>query len=204
MQIGLEQAKGLRITHPEHGLLPTKLVGNTPVLGEAEALQLIADLEQLELELDKLEKNNTDGVLKMMSAEESQLTWLDHLKEFVQKGERASLRRMLLDEESPLDAVAEAEVVGLVGVDDRLLLSDEAGALYFRSPLPDLCPGKCNREGASTMFDPERLHVVLGHLRPYEDSWGIPRRRQEVPVPVGWGLFTSKAGFAKEPQDACS
>ncbi|CAE7339861.1 RE1 [Symbiodinium sp. KB8] len=178
MQIGLEQAKGLRITHPEHGLLPTKLVGNTPVLGEAEALQLIADLEQLELELDKLEKNNTDGVLKMMSAEESQLTWLDHLKEFVQKGERASLRRMLLDEESPLDAVAEAEVVGLVGVDDRLLLSDEAGALYFRSPLPDLCPGKCNREGASTMFDPERLHVVLGHLRPYEDSLDLPRNHK--------------------------
>ena len=39
--------KGLRITHPEHGLLPTKLVGNTPVLREAEALQLIADLELL-------------------------------------------------------------------------------------------------------------------------------------------------------------
>ncbi|CAE7478551.1 RE1, partial [Symbiodinium necroappetens] len=116
--------KGLRITHPEHGLLPTKLVGNTPVLREAEALQLIADLEQLEL--DKLEKNNTDGVLKMMSAEETQLTWLDHLEEFIQKGERACLRRMLLDEESPLDAVAEAEVAGMIGVDDRILLSDEA------------------------------------------------------------------------------
>ncbi|CAE7211932.1 GIP, partial [Symbiodinium necroappetens] len=123
--------KGLRITHPEHGLLPTKLVGNTPVLREAEALQLIADLEQLEL--DKLEKNNTDGVLKMMSTEDPQLTWLDHLEEFVQRGERASLRRMLLDEESPVDAVAEAEVVGLIGVDDRILLSDEAGAHYLKS-----------------------------------------------------------------------
>ncbi|CAE7494560.1 GIP, partial [Symbiodinium necroappetens] len=123
--------KGLRITHPEHGLLPTKLVGNTPVLRETEALQLIADLEQLEL--DKLEKNNTDGVLKMMSAEESQLAWLDHLEEFVQKGERASLRRMLLDEESPLDAVAETEVVSLIGVDDRLLLSDEAGDHSLKS-----------------------------------------------------------------------
>ena len=51
----------------------------------------------------------------------------------MQKGERASPRRMLLDEESPLDAVAEAEVVGLVGVDDRLLLSDEAGAHYLKS-----------------------------------------------------------------------
>ena len=123
--------KGLRITHPEHGLLPTKLVGNTPVLRETEALQLIADLEQLEL--DKLEKNNTDGVLKMMSTEDSQLTWLDHLEEFVQKGERASLRRMLLDQDSPVDAVAEAEVVGLIGVDDRILLSDEAGAHYLKA-----------------------------------------------------------------------
>ncbi|CAE7452704.1 GIP, partial [Symbiodinium microadriaticum] len=46
---------GLRVHHPRYGLLPTKLIGNTPVLREAEALQLIADMEQVEM--DKLEAN---------------------------------------------------------------------------------------------------------------------------------------------------
>ena len=38
--------QGLRVYHPVHGLLPTKLVGNCPMLREMEALALIADLER--------------------------------------------------------------------------------------------------------------------------------------------------------------
>ena len=90
--------RGLQVKHPTHGILPTKLVGNTPVLREAEALQLIADLEQAEL--NKLETQTKEGALRTLSVDESPVTWIDHLEEFVNNGERAALRRLLLDEDS--------------------------------------------------------------------------------------------------------
>ncbi|CAE7319363.1 RE1, partial [Symbiodinium sp. CCMP2592] len=124
--------KGLQVRHPVHGILPTKLVGDTPVLREAEALQLIADLEQVEL--GKLEKQTEEGVLKMIASEEETVTtWIDYAEAFVETGERASLRRMLLDPEAPLQAPLEEDIAALLGVDDKLLLSDEAGAHYLKA-----------------------------------------------------------------------
>ncbi|CAE7879419.1 RE1 [Symbiodinium microadriaticum] len=122
---------GLRVHHPRYGLLPTKLIGNTPVLREAEALQLIADMEQVEM--DKLEANVTEGAIRTLSVDDAPATWLHHLEEFINKGERACLRRMLLDEESPVKALSEQEVVSLLGVEERLLLSDDAGAHYLKA-----------------------------------------------------------------------
>ncbi|CAE7914211.1 GIP, partial [Symbiodinium sp. KB8] len=122
---------GLRVHHPRYGLLPTKLIGNTPVLREAEALQLIVDMEQVEL--DKLEANVTEGAIRTLSVDDAPATWLDHLEEFINKGERACLRRMLLDEESPVKALSEQEVNSLLGVEERLLLSDDAGAHYLKA-----------------------------------------------------------------------
>ena len=111
----------MQVRHPRHGLLPTKLVGNTPVLREAEALQLISDLE--EVELQRLKGQTTEGVIKAMTTmDETPSTWLDHLEEFVATGERASLRRMLMDDEAPIKAMTEAEVVSLVGVEEKILL----------------------------------------------------------------------------------
>ena len=113
---------GLQVKHPVHGVLPTKLVGDTPVLREAEALQLIADLEQVEL--TKLEKNQTvEGAIRTLSVDESPLTWIDHLEEFVNNGERAALRRLLLDEDSPLKAPLEQDITDLIGVDEKLCLT---------------------------------------------------------------------------------
>ena len=123
--------RGLQVRHPKHGLLPTKLVGNTPVLREAEALQLIADLE--DIELNKLNGSTFEGAVKMLSTEEHPSTWLDHLEEYVNKGERKCLRRMLLDEESPLQAFAEEDIAALIGNDEKILLSDEAGAHYLKA-----------------------------------------------------------------------
>ncbi|CAE7478405.1 RE1, partial [Symbiodinium necroappetens] len=123
--------RGLQVRHPKHGLLPTKLVGNTPVLREAEALQLIADLE--DIELNKLHGSTVEGAIKMLSADEYPSTWLDHLEEYVNKGERKCLRRMLLDEESPLQAFTEEDIAALIGHDEKILLSDEAGAHYLKA-----------------------------------------------------------------------
>ena len=123
--------RGLQVRHPKHGLLPTKLVGNTPVLREAEALQLIADLE--DIELNKLNDSTFEGAVKMMNTDEQPSTWLDHLEEYVNKGERKCLRRMLLDEESPLQAFTEEDIAALIGHDEKILLSDEAGAHYLKA-----------------------------------------------------------------------
>ncbi|CAE7520995.1 RE1 [Symbiodinium sp. CCMP2456] len=123
--------RGLQVRHPRHGLLPTKLVGNTPVLREAEALQLISDLE--EVELQKLRAQTTEGVIKTLVTDETPTTWLDHLEEFVATGKRACLRRMLMDEEAPIKAATEEEIAVLVGVEEKIMLSDEAGAFYLKS-----------------------------------------------------------------------
>ena len=123
--------RGLQVRHPKHGLLPTKLVGNTPVLREAEALQLIADLE--DIELNKLSGSTVEGAIKMLNVDEHPSTWLDHLEEYISKGERQCLRRMLIEEESPLQAFTEEDIAALIGHDEKLLLSDEAGAHYLKA-----------------------------------------------------------------------
>ena len=123
--------RGLQVRHPKHGLLPTKLVGNTPVLREAEALQLIADLE--DIELNKLHGSTVEGAIKMLNVDERPSTWLDHLEEYINKGERKCLRRMLVEEESPLQAFTEEDIAALIGHDEKLLLSDEAGAHYLKA-----------------------------------------------------------------------
>ena len=81
---GWTRHHGLRVHHPKYGLLPTKLIGNTPVLREAEALQLIADMEQVEM--DKLEANVTEGAIRTLSVDEAPATWLDHLGVCQQRG----------------------------------------------------------------------------------------------------------------------
>ena len=64
----------------------------------AKVESFIADLEQAEL--NKLETQTKEGALRTLSVDESPVTWIDHLEEFVNNGERAALRRLLLDEDS--------------------------------------------------------------------------------------------------------
>ena len=123
--------RGLQVHHPEHGLLPTKLVGNCPVLREAEALKLISDLE--EVELGKLKANNMDGVMRALNTggQEEGPSWREGLDEFVATGSRKALRRMLLDPDSPLGSCTEDEIVAMIGLDD-VNLSDSSGASILK------------------------------------------------------------------------
>ena len=123
--------RGLQVHHPEHGLLPTKLVGNCPVLREAEALKLISDLE--EVELGKLKANNMDGVMRALNTggQEEGPSWREGLDEFVATGSRRALRRMLLDPDSPLGSCTEEEIVAMIGLDD-VNLSDSSGASILK------------------------------------------------------------------------
>ena len=82
--------------HPRYGRLPTKPVGNCPVLREDEALQLISDLE--DLELARLREQTMVGAVQTLDMDEtSLLDWSLHLEEFLSSGQRVSLQRMLCD-----------------------------------------------------------------------------------------------------------
>ena len=124
---------GLRVYHPVHGLLPTRLVGNCPMLREAEALQLIGDLEQLELE--KLQQKTTDGAIHTLQSElvsSAYSTWEDHMEQFLSTGEIVALRRMLRDEEGPLFESSESVRMAVVGM-SNVDLTDEAGAHILKA-----------------------------------------------------------------------
>ena len=119
---------GLRVYHPVHGLLPTRLVGNCPMLRETEALQLIGDLEQLELE--ELQQQTVGGAINALQSElvsSSSQAWEDCLEEFLGSGNIVALRRMLRDADGPLFEESESVCMAVVG-SSNLDFSDEAGA----------------------------------------------------------------------------
>ena len=124
---------GLRVYHPVHGLLPTRLVGNCPMLREAEALQLIGDLEQLELE--KLQQQTLYGAISTLENEMASSTlqsWEDCMEQFLSTGEVVALRRMLRDPEAPVFEESESMRVAVVGT-SNIDLSDEAGAHVLKA-----------------------------------------------------------------------
>ena len=124
---------GLRVYHPVHGLLPTKLVGNCPMLRETEALALIADLEQMEL--NKLNSNNLVGAASTVLARSEEVWgggWREQMAEFVSTGEIASLRRVLRDTEGPMVLDSELARMSLVG-DLDVAFSDKAGVRLLKA-----------------------------------------------------------------------
>ena len=124
---------GLRVHHPVHGLLPTRLVGNCPMLREAEALQLIGDLEQLELE--RLQRQTVHGAINTLQSELASSTsqsWEDHMEQFLSTGEIVALRRMLRDEEGPIFEDSESMRMAVVGA-SNVDFSDEAGAHILKA-----------------------------------------------------------------------
>ena len=124
---------GLRVYHPVHGLLPTKLVGNCPMLRETEALALIADLEQMEL--NKLNSNNMVGeALPVLAGVEEVWGggWREQMADFVAAGEIASLRRVLRDVEGPMALDSELARMSLVG-DLDVDFSDQAGVCLLKA-----------------------------------------------------------------------
>ena len=124
---------GLRVYHPTHGLLPTRLVGNCPMLREAEALQLIGDLEQLELE--KLQQRTVYGAMNALQNELSSSepqSWEDHMEQFLDTGKIVDLRRMLRDAEGPIFEDSESARMAVVGA-SNVDFSDEAGTHVLKA-----------------------------------------------------------------------
>ncbi|CAE7947072.1 Copia protein [Symbiodinium microadriaticum] len=119
--------KGLRIIHPEFGLLKTYTKGPFPMIIETQALALIAQLEEKKLQV--LRENTVEG-MKMMV--ESRMTpsfgW--ELEGYLQSGQKASALRALLHDDSPLGRQTETHrSLMALEVD----VSDKAGWKYLRA-----------------------------------------------------------------------
>ena len=123
--------RGLQVSHPRYGLLPTKLVGNCPVLREHEALQLISDLE--DLELARLREQTLVGAVQTLEVADNEAAdWSFHLEDFLSSGQRVALRRMLRDPGCPLREETELGRMALVG-DLDLGFSEDVGAKYMKA-----------------------------------------------------------------------
>ena len=113
--------KGLEIRHPEHGIIRPHVVGPCPVVGEARALDLIKELEDLKISSLRASTTSTARAIWTWDQEK---TWSSHLDTFLATGTRASQLQALSAEDSPLKWTSSVDKSYLAeGID----LSSKAG-----------------------------------------------------------------------------
>ena len=117
---------GLKITHPEFGVLKTVVKGNCPLWGEAQALSMIHQLEQKKLQ--ELKKATAETFLQTMSLSDVK-DWDELFGSFVRTGSRATLMQALQAPGSPLQGL-ENQLVSTLSVD--VDLTEEAGKQYLK------------------------------------------------------------------------
>ncbi|CAE7249757.1 RE1, partial [Symbiodinium natans] len=119
--------RGLVVEHPEHGVLRTHVAGSCPMLGEAQALNIIQELE--EQKLQRLHDNVQEGHLRALEHILNK-EFGDYLNEYVLSGDRRVGLQALMDESSPFGVLTEAQRCMLI---QDLDLSDKAGQTYVKS-----------------------------------------------------------------------
>ena len=119
--------KGLEIVHPVHGTIRPKVVGKCPLIGEAQALQLIKELEDKRVE--DLQRS-TMAMQRTLWLWNQEATWSKHLHAFLCTGERTSQLMALEAEDSPFHALS-STVKGVMAED--LVLNDKAGWKYLQA-----------------------------------------------------------------------
>ena len=113
--------QGLRIEHPVHGVLKTFTRGPFPMLIESQALELIAQLEEKNVE--KLRQQTVQTACALIATEQTpSFTW--ELRRYVQEGERAGAAKALMHPSCPLGTLSETEI-GLIA--QEVDASDAAG-----------------------------------------------------------------------------
>ena len=119
--------KGLEIRHPEHGIIRPHVVGPCPVVGEARALDLIKELEDLKMSSLRASTTSTARAIWTWDQEK---TWSSHLDAFLATGARASQLQALSAEDSPFKWASSVDKSYLAeGVD----LSSKAGWNYLKA-----------------------------------------------------------------------
>ena len=123
--VSWSRRRGLEIRHPEHGVIRPKVVGPCPVVGEACALDLIKELE--DLKLSTLQTSTASMARAIWTQEKA---WSQCLDAFLLTGSRAAQLQALSAEDSPFRSVSQADRARLAeGVD----LSSRAGWDYLKA-----------------------------------------------------------------------
>ena len=125
--VSWSRRRGLEIRHPEHGVIRPKVVGPCPVVGEACALDLLKELEDLKLSTLQASTTSTARAIWTWDQEKA---WSQHLDTFLLTGSRASQLQALSAGDSPFQGVSQADKARLAeGVD----LSSRAGWDYLKA-----------------------------------------------------------------------
>ena len=118
---------GLRVVHPQYGVLRTVVRGNCPMIGEVQALELIHQLEQRKLQ--ELREATAETFLGTLSLDDVK-DWDEMFMKFVQTGDRTYLLKALENPSSPLQGVSDA-VRSLLAV--KVDVCEEAGRGYLKA-----------------------------------------------------------------------
>ncbi|CAE7236757.1 RE1 [Symbiodinium sp. CCMP2456] len=127
--ISWSKRQGLRVIHPEHGDLQVKMRGTCPYISELEALKLIAEIEDKNLE--RLQQT-TMRSLWTTSSSSNPLPWSAYLEAYVKTGRRSSALAAMMDSSFPLNLETVTDRFSFVGSED-IDLSDDAGFGYLKS-----------------------------------------------------------------------
>ena len=119
--------RGLEIRHPEHGLIKPKVVGPCPVVGEACALDLIKELEDLKL-MDLQARTATTA--RAIWTWDQEREWSQHLDSFLASGQRASQLQALSAQDSPFRWASQIDKAALA---EGVELSQRAGWDYLKA-----------------------------------------------------------------------
>ena len=119
--------QGLRVKHPEHGVITTHVAGSCPFIGEAKALQLIEEIETRKLE--QLKVKTLEAQLKLRGIEAT-VSFEAQLHEYRRTGNRADGLRALMCEDSVFGTLTEAQRCSLIQDVD---LTDKAGHKYLKA-----------------------------------------------------------------------
>ena len=119
--------RGLQIDHPRHGALKPRVVGNCPVLGEAQALTLIRELEQKKLEELQMKTVVTQRAIWSWDAGKP---WMECLEKVLTTGTRAS---QLLALEAPGSPFSGLEPDVKAKIAEEVVFDDVAGWKYLKA-----------------------------------------------------------------------
>ena len=112
---------GLKVVHPQFGVLKTFVKGNHPMLAETQALSIISQLEDLQLQ--SLETQTAETFIRTLDLDyEDMKTWNFLLGKFAATGERGCLLEALSSNRSPLGPLPQhhlALAAVQVGLDDK-------------------------------------------------------------------------------------
>ena len=119
--------KGLEIKHPNHGVIKPRVVGKCPLVGEACALDLIRELEELKVAELEMATARTANAIWSWDCEQD---WAVQLESFLAHGDRGSQLLALNASDSPFRALTESQKASLA---EGILLNDKAGWDYLKA-----------------------------------------------------------------------